>query len=163
MAAADFARLGIDVVPVMNNKPRFFEKLKRGELQLFYLSWIGDYPDAENFLQLFYSGNTPGCNRTGFSDPEFDRMYEKAAAMPNSPERTALFRKMVRYLGERCVWIYEGVPVSYQLCHEWLENYEPHDLPYDRLKYLSVSPQVRAKLKATFTPLDFSEISGGGK
>ena len=163
LAAADFARLGIDVVPVMNNKPRFFEKLKRGELQLFYLSWIGDYPDAENFLQLFYSGNISGCNRTGFSDPGFDRMYEAAAAMPDSPERTELFRRMVRYLGEKCVWIYEGIPVSYQLCHAWLENYEPHDFPYDRLKYLSVSPDRRAKLKPTFTPLDFSQLSGGAK
>ena len=163
LAAADFARIGIEVVPVMNNKPRFFEKLKRGELQLFYLSWIGDYPDAENFLQLFYSGNISGCNRTGFSDPGFDRMYETAAAMPDSPERTELFRKMVRYLGEKCVWIYEGIPVSYQLCHAWLENYAPHDFPYNRLKYLSVSPARRAKLKPAFTPLDFSQLSGGGK
>ena len=163
LAAADFAKLGIEVVPVMNNKPRFMEKLRRGETQLFYFSWIGDYPDAENFLQLFYSGNISGCNRTGFSDPEFDRMYEKALAMPDSPERTALFRRMVRHLGEKCVWIYEGVPISYQLCHEWLENYEPHDFPYDRWKYLSVSPERRNELKPTFAPLNFSELSGGGK
>ena len=163
LAAADFAKLGIEVVPVMNNKPRFMDKLRRGEMRLFYLSWIGDYPDGENFLQLFYSGNISGCNRTGFSDPEFDRMYETAAAMPDSPERIALFRKMVRYLGERCVWIYEGVPVSYQLCHEWLENYEPHNFPYTRLKYLSVSPGRRDELKPTFTPLDFSELAGGGR
>ena len=163
LAAADFAKLGIEVVPVMNNKARFMEKLRRGETQLFYVSWIGDYPDAENFLQLFYSGNINGCNRTGFSAPEFDRMYQTALAMPDSPERTALFRKMVGYLGEKCVWIYEGVPVSYQLCHEWLENYAPHDFPYNRWKYLSVSPARRNELKPTFTPLNFSELSGGGK
>lgn len=163
LAAADFAKLGIEVTPVMNNKPRFFEKLKRGELQLFYLSWIGDYPDAENFFQLFYSGNVSGCNRTGFSDPDFDRMYEAAAAMPDSPERIELFRRMTRYLGEKCVWIYEGIPVSCQLCHDWLENYVPHDFPYDRLKYLSVSPERRAELKPTFTPLNFSQLSGGEK
>ena len=163
LAAADFAKLGIEVVPVMNNKPRFFEKLARGELQLFYLSWIGDYPDAENFLQLFYSGNINGCNRTGFSDPEFDRMYKAAADMPDSPERIKLFREMVRYLGEQCVWIYEGIPVTYQLYHEWLENYEPHDFPYTRWKFLSVSPGRRDELKPSFTPLNFSELSGGGK
>ena len=163
LAAADFAKLGVEVVPVMNNKPRFFEKLKRGELQLFYLSWIGDYPDAENFMQLFYSGNISGCNRTGFSDPAFDRMYEAAAAMPDSPERIALFRRMISHLGEKCVWIYEGVPVSCQLCHAWLENYVPHDFPYTRLKYLSVSPRRRAELKPTFAPLDFSQLAGGEK
>ena len=163
LAAADFAKLGITVAPIMNNKPRFFEKLGRGDMQLFYLSWVGDYPDAENFFQLFYSGSRGGCNRTGFSDPEFDRMYERAAAMPDSPERVELFREMTRLLGGKCAWIFEGFPVSYQLCHDWLENYEPHDFPYNRWKYLSVSPRRREELRPTFTPLDFSELSGGEK
>jgi len=163
LAAADFAKLGIEVVPVLNNKSRFFEKLRRGEVQLFYVSWLGDYPDAENFFQLFYSGNRGGCNRTGFSDPEFDRMYERAVAMPDSPKRTALFRRMTRYLGDKCVWIYDGVPVSCQLCHDWLENYEPHDFPYNRWKYITVSPRRRDELKRTFRPLSISELSGGGK
>lgn len=163
LAAADFAELGIEVIPVMNNKPRFFEKLRQGSLQLFRLSWIGDFPDAENFFQLFYSGNRQGCNRTGYSDREFDAMYEKSLAMPDSPERIALFRKMTRHLGERCVWIYEGFPVSTQLCHAWLENYIPHDFPYDRWKYLSVDDDMRSKLRAQFRPLGFSELSGGGE
>ena len=163
LAAADFAKLGVEVVPVMNNKPRFLEKLSRNEAQLFFYSWIGDYPDAENFLQVFYSRNRGGCNRTGFSDPEFDRMYERAAAMADSPERTELFRRMTRHLGEKCVWIYDGIPVSCQLCHEWLENYEPHDFPYDRWKYITVSPRRRAERRATFRPLSLSELSGGGR
>jgi len=163
LAAADFAKLGIEVIPVMNNKPRFFEKLRNGELQMFRLSWVGDYPDAGNFFQLFYSGNRNGCNRTGYSDPEFDAMYEKTETMPDSPERTELFRRMTRHLGERCAWIYEGYPVSYQLCQAWLENYVPHDFPFNRWKYLSVDPVVRAKMLPMFTPLSFSELSGESK
>ena len=161
LAAADFAKLGIEVIPVMNNKPRFFEKLRQGELQLFRLSWIGDYPDADNFFQLFYSGNRGGCNRTGFSDPEFDAMYLKARDMPDSPERIELFSRMTRRLGEQCAWINEGFPVSYQLCHAWLENYHPHDFPYNRWKFLAVKTRLRERLKPTFTPLDLSELSGG--
>ena len=88
-------------------------------------------------------------------------MYLKAAAMPDSPERIELFRRMTSYLGEQCVWIYEGFPVSYLLCHAWLENYVHHDFPYNRWKYLSVSTALRDRLKPTFTPLDFSELAGG--
>ncbi|MBQ6352793.1 MAG: hypothetical protein IJJ28_05960, partial [Lentisphaeria bacterium] len=160
LAAADFARLGIEVIPVMNNKPRFFEKLRQDELQLFRLSWIGDYPDADNFFQLFYSGNRGGCNRTGFSDPKFDALYLKARDLPDSPERIELFRRMTRYLGEQCVWINEGFPVSYQLCHAWLENYHPHDFPYNHWKFLAIRTRLRDRLKPTFTPLDLSELSG---
>ena len=163
LAVADFAEIGVEIVPVMNNKPRFFEKLRQGQLQLFRLSWIGDLPDAGNFFQLFYSGNRGGCNRTGFSDPEFDALYERAEAMPDSPERIELFKRMTRLVGERCAWIFEGFPVSYLVAHKWVGNYRHHDFPFNRWKFLSIDTALRDKLKPTFTPLSFAELSGGEK
>jgi len=160
ITAAEFAELGIELVPVLNNNPRFYEKLRGGKMELFRLSWIGDYPDAENFLQLFYSGNIGGCNRTGFSDPVFDRMFEEILPMPDSPERTAKYRKMADYIARRCVWICEGFPVSYQLNHAWLENFRPHDFGFARWKYLSVDTALRDELKKSFTPVKMSELVG---
>ena len=159
LTAADFARLGVETEPVLNNNPRFYEKLRQGKLQLFRLSWVGDYPDAENFLQLFYSKNIGGCNRVGFSDPEYDRMFEAILPMPDSPERTERYREMVRYLGKKCPWIFEGFPIAYQLNHAWLENYHPHDFAFARWKYLTVDPERRRQLKATFTPLSMRELN----
>ena len=158
LAAADFAKLGIKVVSVLNNKPRFYEKLRQGKTQLFRLSWIGDYPDAENFLQLFYSKNSGGCNRCQYSDPEFDRLYEKLSQLPDSPERVSICRKMVDILTADCVWIHEGIPLSWQLKHDWLENFHPHDFAFIRWKYISVDPQKRERLKKTFTPLGFKDL-----
>lgn len=159
LAAADFGRLGISVEPVLNNNPRFYEKLRQGRFQLFRLSWVGDYPDAENFLQLFYSGNIGGCNRTGFSDPVYDKMYEAILPMADSPERTRRYEEMATYLAERCPWIFEGFPVSYVLCHRWLGNFVPHDFGFAKWKYLAVDPAEREAAVRTFTPISF----GNGK
>lgn len=159
LAAADFAKLGIEVIPVLNNNPRFYEKLRQGKMQLFRLSWIGDYPDAENFLQLFYSGNRGVCNRTGFGDPRTDELYRRIASMPDSPEREKLCREMSGLIVQNCVWIYEGIPVSWQLQHCWLENYRVHDFAFARWKYLSVDPEKRRKMKQTFTPAGFRELN----
>lgn len=139
LAADDWRKLGINVVPVLNSKPRFFEKLRQKRFQLFRLSWVGDYPDAENFLQLFYSGNIGSCNRTGFSDPVFDRLFEAALQMPDSPERTALYQQMSARVISRCAWICEGFPVSGILYHSFLENYLPCDFGFVRWKYLNVN------------------------
>jgi ABC-type transport system substrate-binding protein len=136
LAAADFAKLGIEVESVLNNNARFYEKLRQGKLQMFRLSWVGDFPDAENFLQLFYSGNAGGCNRTGFADPVYDRMYEKILSMPDTPERTRYYEEMVQYLTKQVPWIFEGFPLSYQLNHAGLQNYLPHDFAFGRYKYL---------------------------
>jgi ABC-type transport system substrate-binding protein len=160
LAVADFAKIGITTESVLNNKPRFFDKLRRGNVKLFRLSWVGDYPDAENFLQLFYSENIGGCNRTGFSDPEFDRRFREILPMADSPERTKLYEEMVDYLVQKCVWIYEGFPISNQLCHKWLENYITHDFAFSRWKFLTVNNGIRSELKSQFTPLSFKEAAG---
>ena len=102
---AELAQLGIKLEILLNSNPRFVDKLRRGKTQLFRYSWVGDYPDAENFLQLFYSKNIGGCNRAAFQDPEFDRMFEKILSMGDSPERTLIYRQMASYIVAKTPWI----------------------------------------------------------
>ena len=154
----EFQELGIELECIFNFKPRFFDRLRRNRMQLFRLSWTGDYPDAENFLQLFYSGNAGSCNRTNFSSKEFDRLYEKIVAMPDSPERVKLCQKAAALAAAEAPWILEGYPVSYQMLNPWMENFLPHDFEFTRLKYLTVDPSKRSKLQKLLTPLDFSEL-----
>jgi hypothetical protein len=78
--------------------------------------------------------------------------------MPDSPERTEKYKKMVRYLADKCVWIYEGYPISYQLNHAWLENFIPHDFGFARWKYLSINTERRKQLKKSFRPVRMSEL-----
>jgi hypothetical protein len=137
---------------------RFFDRLRRNRMQLFRLSWTGDYPDAENFLQLFYSGNAGSCNRANFFLPEFDRLYEKIIAMPDSPEREELCKKAAALVADNAAWIFEGFPVSYQLLNPWLENFLPHDFEFTRFKYLTVNPEKRLQKQKEFRPLNLSEL-----
>lgn len=160
LAVDDWRKLGINVVSVLNSKPRFFEKLRQKKFQLFRLSWVGDYPDAENFLQLFYSGNTGSCNRTGFADKEFDAMFEKILQMADSPERTELYKKMSELVIKKCAWICEGFPVNAMLYHGFVENYFPHDFAFVRWKYLNINEKSRQKMLPSFKPLSFSKLSG---
>lgn len=61
-------------------------------------AWIADYPDADNFMQLFYGKNINVTNNACVKIPEYDRLYEQSQKMPPSPERDALYRKMSRLL-----------------------------------------------------------------
>jgi len=155
----DMKKIGIKIKPALNNKPRFLQKSAQGQLQLFRLSWIGDYPDAENFLQLFYGKNAGSSNRSFFRDTKFDAMYEEILGMPDSPERTKKYAGMNRYLTSRCPWIFESFSMSYMLIHSWLENYAPHDFVFSNWKYLSINPEVREEARRNFKPLSFSELS----
>ncbi|MBI2438891.1 MAG: hypothetical protein HYV36_08800, partial [Lentisphaerae bacterium] len=124
---ADFmGQIGVLIVPVYNNWPAFLERIERRQAQLFRLGWVADYPDAENFLQLFYGANSsPGPNHSNYRNKEFDTLYERVRVMPDSPERTELYRKMAALVVEDCPWLFEQHPLAYGLTHAWLRNYKP--------------------------------------
>ena len=78
--------------------------------------------------------------------------------MQASDKRTQLYKKMSEYIVGECVWIYDGIPMNYQLTHEFLENFYSHNFNFGTLKYLSVDPQKRASIKKSFKPLNFKEL-----
>ena len=82
----------IDVMP-----PSTLRQMKSsGELPIFRASWIADYPDAENYLSLFYSENfTPnGPNYTHYKNATFDSLYVAAQKLSNIDDRKELYTKM---------------------------------------------------------------------
>ena len=156
--ALDLQEIGIELKPEFNNRARFLQKLAQGQTQLFRLSWTGDYPDAENFLQLFYGPNAGSSNRVCYSSKEFDRRYEEIRTMPDSPERRKKYRELSRWITDECPWIFESHPVAFLLKHAWVRNYRAHDFAFNRWKYISVDPELRSRKKAGFQPLSMKEL-----
>ena len=54
-------------------------------------SWIADYRDPRTFLEVF-AGSSEN-NRTGWSDPAYDALLERAARCADGPERARLYRE----------------------------------------------------------------------
>ncbi|WP_435048760.1 ABC transporter substrate-binding protein [Formosa sp. S-31] len=67
-----------------------------GKLDLFRASWVADYPDAQNYLSLFYSKNFApnGPNYSHFKNEQFDSWYEQSFTESNPEVRAQLYRKM---------------------------------------------------------------------
>jgi oligopeptide transport system substrate-binding protein len=141
LLASFFNKLGIEFKPSYNNWPEFLKKLERKQVQMYQLGWIIDYPDAENFLQLFYSKNaSPGPNHSNYSNPEFDKLYDKIRTMQDTPERTAIYQQMSDIVIEDAPWIFLTHPLSFGLFQPWFLNFKPHDFPYPNAKFYKVDP-----------------------
>jgi ABC-type transport system substrate-binding protein len=84
--------VNVDVIPASTLK----EAKANGKLDMFRASWVADYPDAENYLSLYYSKNfSPnGPNYTHFSNPDFDELYEQSYLETNLKKRELLYTKM---------------------------------------------------------------------
>ncbi|AUC77171.1 ABC transporter substrate-binding protein [Olleya sp. Bg11-27] len=84
--------VAVDVLPASSLK----EGKANGKLNVFRASWVADYPDAQNYLSLFYSDNFApnGPNYTHFSNPKFDDWYKQAFIETDELERLKLYTKM---------------------------------------------------------------------
>ena len=72
------------------------DNIYNSKINFWRASWIADYPDEENYLSLFYSGNFApgGPNTTHYANPEFDRLYDQALAEPSDSSRNRLYQQM---------------------------------------------------------------------
>lgn len=68
------------------------------KLQMRDSPWVADYPDGDNFMQLFYGPNAGQNNSSCTTIPEYDRLYEQSQNLPPGPERDLLYHKMTRIL-----------------------------------------------------------------
>ncbi|WBX74790.1 ABC transporter substrate-binding protein [Tenacibaculum pacificus] len=85
-------QIKVDVIP-----PSTLRQGKaNGKLPVFRASWIADYPDAENYLSLFYSENfiPNGPNYTHFKNDKFDALYEESIKEVDIKKRYKLYQKM---------------------------------------------------------------------
>ncbi len=139
-----FAKIGIDLKIELNDWPTLQQKVNNKQTQIYAMGWHADYPDAENFLQLYYSPNIRlGTNNTNYSNPEFDKLFEQAYLVPDEDERVELYVKMIRILSEDCPVILLSEPITYTLLYDWVSNFKPHPIAYGLGKYTSIDVFAR--------------------
>ena len=97
------------------------ELVDNGSANFFRGSWLGDYPDAENYLAMFYSKNNApvGPNKTHFNDTEFDNLFEEAHETDN------LFTRYEDYLKMDQI-VMDNAPIIVLYYDEVLQLKQPH-------------------------------------
>jgi len=86
--------IGLNIQVEVVQKSVLLEQTAKSQALFFRGSWIADYPDAENYMSVFYSKNPAPPNYTRYKNSSFDLLYEKALQETNDSIRYALYRQM---------------------------------------------------------------------
>ena len=136
LMAAFYENIGVKLELSFLTWDAFLRAVNEGRVQLFRMGWVGDYPDAQNFLQLFCSKNaSPGPNRANYANPEFDREYDAALDAKTVAARNAHWARCQEIVQEDCPWVFTHVNKAYSLVRPTVKNYVPTDFPYGVEKY----------------------------
>jgi len=97
--------IGLKVRVEVNPPSTHRQMVATSKLNFFRGSWIADYPDAENYLSLFYSKNfcPNGPNYTHFNNSTYNKLYEQALSETNDSLRAKLYQQMDKIIIENAV------------------------------------------------------------
>ncbi len=112
--------LGVKVNLALQEWKVYLNSLSSLDYGIARSSWVGDYPDPNTFLDMFGTGN--GNNRTGWSDPAYDRLIADAARETNPERRFEILRKAEGVL------IAEQAPVCPIFYYVGIQLYDPAKL-----------------------------------
>jgi oligopeptide transport system substrate-binding protein len=83
--------LGVEIELRQIERKVFYSSQSKLDYDISTSSWIGDYNDANTFLDLFtsFSGN----NRTGWKNARYDELIQQANLQTDLQKRAGLFRQ----------------------------------------------------------------------
>ncbi|MGC8903126.1 MAG: ABC transporter substrate-binding protein [Fervidobacterium sp.] len=132
MAAPGKAK--IDVQPLQ--WPTFLDSTKRGELPVFILGWLADYPDPDNFIFTYYHSNGDYSGRQGENFRKFvsaprkelggkslDQLIEEAAAETDPQVRAKLYIQIQKFVVDNCISVPVYQPVGVRVQRTWVKGW----------------------------------------
>lgn len=108
--------------------PDYLRAQKQCSVQMGTQGWLADYPDGDNFLQLFYGPNINSSNFNCAQIPEFDALYRKSKTLPAGAERQDLYLKMARILERYTPSISTTTPYTNTVVQPYIQGFKSHPM-----------------------------------
>jgi ABC-type transport system substrate-binding protein len=124
MVEQALARIGIRMEIVQVSYPAYLALVsRRGQVQLGFGGWSMDFPDASDFFEpTFSSGsiqNEESQNYSFYSNPELDRLLEKAHRELEPAARRAMYQRCEEIVRDDAPWA-----IGYR--QRWYEIVQPY-------------------------------------
>ncbi len=140
----ELAKIGIKINVITNTFPGFLKKQASGKLTLWQGGWAMDYPDSENILQLLSEKNLPpGPNASSYSNPKFQKLFEKVIYMEDGAEKESLLREIDDLINNDVPWAMQYYARDYVLRYNRVKNYRTSDIIYNNFKYLRLESPAK--------------------
>jgi ABC-type transport system substrate-binding protein len=140
-----FDRIGVRMEVQKDRFPELLKLERQCKLMMRTASWIADYPDADNFMQLLYGRNIGQNNNACAKIPEYDTLYEQTTKMPDSPERDRLYHDMARIIEVYAPWRLDTATYRNMLVQPRVVGYKKHPILHAEWQYVDIVPRGQDK------------------
>ena len=136
--------IGIHIVFKTAQWPENLKRARAGKLMMWGVAWSGG-PDGEEFLALCNGPEKGQANYAHFENAEYDALYQRQRALPDGPERLAVFNRMkeitVAYMPYKAhvhrIWT--------DLAQPWVVGYHRNVFMREFWRYVDIDHQEKAR------------------
>lgn len=136
--AKQLEEIGFKVQVNIVQKSLLLDLTSNSKTLFFRGSWIADYPDAENYLSVFYSKNPAPPNYTRYKNSKFDALFEKALAETNDSLRYLLYQQADQVMMNDAPVVPLWYDVVIRLVQPWVKNFQPNALNLLELRHVQL-------------------------
>ena len=136
--ARQLEEIGLNVQVDVVQKSLLLDLTSNSKAGFFRGSWIADYPDAENYLSVFYSKNPAPPNYTRYKNPAFDALFEKAMAETNDSLRYKLYQQADQLMMKDAPVVPLWYDVVVHLVQPTVKGFQPNALNLLELRRTTV-------------------------
>ena len=136
---------GIKVEFIKQKWPDLLKMARAGQLQMWYLGNINTTTEGYGFLGLLYGGHAGLSNIARFDLPEFNKLYDASRSLPDSPERTRMFREMSALVTAYAPWNLEVYRYENVLVYPWVKGYKYNAIQQHPWQYFDIDLKVPRK------------------
>jgi ABC-type transport system substrate-binding protein len=137
-------RIGIHFVSEKLKFPEIIRAERQCRVAMRLSSWIADYPDGDNFMQLWYGPHTHENNASCYQNSQWDKLYEKTEMLPDSPERDDIYKQLARLLEIDGVTKVSTSHIRNVLIQPWVIGYKAHPILPSTWSYLDIDTKQEA-------------------
>lgn len=126
--------LGIEATLSNMEWKSLLQKLNDGEFQLGRGSWCADYPDPQNFLEVFHSQGE--SNYSAYKNPEYDALLDRIRQTGDPQKRNELMAQAEAMLSRDLPMLPMYFYTRSYLLKPWVRGFEPQYRDNHLLKYI---------------------------
>jgi oligopeptide transport system substrate-binding protein len=135
--------IGVRIEFVTQKWPDLLKMGRYGQLQMWFLGNISSTPEGFQFMSLLYGPHSGIDNLSRFNLPEFNKIYEQAQQLPESPERARLFRRMSELVNAYAPWMYNAYRYENILVQPWVLGFKHTVYEQHPWLYYDIDPARR--------------------
>ena len=115
--------LGVNIQLDVIDSKTVTKNIRKGQFDIYGLDgWISDYPDQQDWFDIFVTGSCHNLNWGCLSDPNYDKLVQQADAESDKSKRANLYAQAHKLLVDNAVVAFMYQPYEYDLIKPYVKG-----------------------------------------